>query len=101
MGTPKGMDTDHIDGNKLNNQKTNLRIATRTENARNQRPVRGGSSQYKGVGWHKAANKWRADIRINGELKYLGLFTDEIQAAKSYNEAATKYFGEFAQINKL
>jgi hypothetical protein len=96
---PKGMDVDHIDGNPLNNQRSNLRIATRTENQRNQRAVRGGSSQYKGVHIHRQTGKWEARIKVNRQGIYLGLHSSEIDAARAYDEAARKYFGEFAKTN--
>lgn len=91
--------TDHIDHNGLNNCRYNLREATHTQNVRNARPQNGRSSGYKGVSWFKAGGKWRADIRVNGKLIYLGLFTDEIKAAQEYDAAALKHFGEFANPN--
>ena len=59
------------------------------------------SSKYKGVCWHKKAQKWMAHIKLNGKLRYLGLFVQEQDAAEAYNEAATKLFGVFANLNIL
>lgn len=57
------------------------------------------SSQYKGVCWDKVSNAWRASIRLNGKLIHLGLFTSEIDAAKSYDKAAVEFFKAFANLN--
>ena len=97
---------DHINGNGLDNQKHNLRIATNQQNAWNmKKPVhRSGklmSSLYKGVSWNRQVKKWQAHIRANGKSKYLGLFVHEQEAAKAYNDAASQKFGNFARINNV
>ena len=91
---------DHRNGNGLNNQQYNLRNCTHAENIRNQKlQKRNKSSAYKGVYWNKKYKKWYAQIRVNGCLKRLGQSNDEIEAAKIYNIAAKRYFGEFARLN--
>lgn len=100
MVTPDDMDTDHINGDKLDNRKINLRICTRAENNRNKLPRKNSSSRFKGVFWREDRKKWRAVI-FNKKQIHLGMFTSEIDAAIAYNEAAIKYFGEFAKLNKL
>ena len=95
-GRQLGMQTDHRDGNGLNNTRANLRIATIAQNAQNRRPV--GASLYKGVCWHKREQKWLARIRINGKFIELGRFTNEKDAAAAYNTAAKNHFGEFAYV---
>jgi hypothetical protein len=82
------MQTDHIDGDGLNNQRHNLRSATDLQNACNQTRKRAGcASQFRGVTWHRRAEKWQAQIKIGGHLKYLGSFRDEFAAARAYDAA--------------
>lgn len=78
----------------------NLRISDKRKNAHNRRKNRNSSSQYKGVTWRKDCNKWTVHItNLNGKTISLGVYTDEIEAAKIYDTHATKLFGEHARIN--
>lgn len=90
--------TDHIDGNGLNNRRSNLRPATHAQNQFNA-GSRGGSSQYKGVSWNKHARKWCAGIDAAPIRMRLGYFTDEEEAARAYDAAALQLHGEFARLN--
>lgn len=90
---------DHKNNNGLDNRRSNLRPANHSKNGMNRAKIKNTSSQYKGVGWHKATGCWRAYIKINGKVKSLGYYKDEVKAAKAYDEAATKLFGEFALLN--
>lgn len=84
----------------IDNRRANLRICSGKENARNARLQRrlNKASRYKGVGWFKT--DWRAQIRIDGNLLYLGTFAAEVEAALAYDEAARKFFGDFAATNE-
>jgi len=98
---PPDMETDHRDGNGLNNQRSNLRVATTAQNQHNRRLQKEGTSHFKGVCWHRAANKWCARVTIEYQTIWLGLFQSEIEAAVAYNRAALELFGEYACVNKI
>lgn len=95
MNTPDGMETDHRDHDGLNNTRANLRNCTRSQNLRNHKTR--NSSGFKGIKMHQG--KWRADIYVDGKRIYLGSSSNAEDAAKLYDEAAKKYFGEFANLN--
>jgi len=99
LKAPKGMVVDHIDGNGLNNRKSNLRLCTASQNARNRRPNRVSSSKYKGVSLHKRDKKWDVQIICNGKRTRIGRFDNEIEAALAYDRKAEELFGEFAYLN--
>lgn len=84
---------DHINGIKTDNRLCNLRAANAKENSRNRGAT--GKSEYKGVGWHKPKSKWRACIRINGKHKFLGYYSEELDAAEAYNHAAKTIHKDF------
>jgi hypothetical protein len=92
---------DHINGDTLDNRKENLRICTNAENSRNSRKKQVGISKYKGVTKDKRVDKWVAQIMINRKNINLGSFKSEVDAAITYNTAAVKYHGEFAQLNDI
>ena len=92
---------DHVDGNVLNNQKENLRRATKAQNCQNQRKHSKNTSGYKGVHWNAHAKKWQALIMANYMREHLGYFKTKEQAALAYNEAALKYHGKFARLNEV
>lgn len=93
--TPLGLECDHIDRDKLNNQRSNLRNCTHAQNQMNTYSTR-NTSGYKGVHFRKDIKKWCARIKLNGVKKHLGVFEDIKEAAKAYDAAAVEYFGEFA-----
>jgi hypothetical protein len=72
---------DHIDNNPLNNRLDNLQLITHRENSSKDKK---GTSNYTGVSWNKQCKKWRSSILINGKTKYLGSYTNEIQASNAY-----------------
>jgi hypothetical protein len=100
MDAPDEMQVDHRDGNTLNNCRSNLRLASNSQNCCN-KDGRVGVSGYRGVTNHKASpNKpWYARIKVSGVYIDLGVFADKIEAAKAYDAAAIKYHGEFARLN--
>lgn len=93
-----GKHTDHIDGNGLDNQRSNLRVCTQQQNAFNQRAQR-GSSRFKGVHWFKRCRIWQANIRHEYRTIHLGYFKNEVDAAEAYDRAAKRLFGNFARLN--
>jgi hypothetical protein len=97
MKPPKGKTVDHIDGDRLNNQRYNLRICTHAENMRNRNSAT-GASRFKGVWLCKGS--WRARIGVDGRYIGLGSFASERKAAKAYDKAALELHGEFARTNK-
>ena len=99
MNTPEGMDTDHINRNKLDNRKENLRMSTRVQNSANKARQKNNKSGYKGVSWFKAGNLWTARVQEGGKLKYCGYFKDVLDAAHAYDAEAKKLFGDFALLN--
>jgi len=97
--TDSRIHVDHVDGNGLDNRRSNLRPATHSTNQRNAAKQRGRSSRYKGVCWSKKLGKWQASICLGTRQLHLGVFTDEKEAAEVYDSAALEYFGSFARLN--
>lgn len=93
-----GVLVDHIDGNPLNNTRSNLRLATPAQNAAHR--TRASRGQFIGT-YRTASGKWAACISPNGKTKYLGSFHDEESAAAAYNVAAAQFFGAFAGCNQI
>lgn len=103
MEAKKGQVVDHINGNKLDNRRKNLRLTDYFGNARNSsvRKKTTSNTAYKGIYWNKERNLWQAQICINYKRINLGRYEKERDAAMAYNKAAKKYFGQFASLNKL
>jgi hypothetical protein len=97
--TPIDMLTDHINGDKLDNRKVNLRPCTTAQNVQNRSNQSNNSSGFKGVSWSKKNNKWSAMININKKRTHLGYFKTAEEAAKVYDLAAIENYGEFANLN--
>lgn len=92
---------DHINLNKRDNRRSNLRLATRAENSRNRVPSRSNTTGFKGVTYRKKKKLYRARIRAFGLEIYLGSFKCPIDAAAAYDKAAIEYYGEFAMTNEM
>ena len=100
LKTPKGMCTDHINGNGLDIRKCNIRICSPRENCMNRKP-QGGTSKYKGVSLHSKGGKWKCRIKTKGKIYNLGHYDSEKEAARKYNEVASMMFGQFARLNMI
>ena len=104
LGLPSGkhFQVDHINGDPTDNRKCNLRVCERgAQNAINRPKQKNNTTGYKGVFLRKESGKYRAAIRVNQKLISLGQFDNPEDAALCYNEAALKYFGEFAFLNDI
>lgn len=99
MNAPENLEVDHINRNKLDNRKENLRLATTSQNHANKPKQSNNTSGYKGIHWRKNRNKWIATIQVNKNRKYLGCSSDIKEVVKIYNEAAKSYFGNYAYLN--
>jgi hypothetical protein len=97
MGAKKGQFIDHINGDTLDNRKSNLRFCTKAENTRNRAKSSTSTNKYKGV--CRSGKKFKAVIRVNGAQKTLGCFHKEEYAALVYDMAAIEYYGDFARPN--
>jgi len=86
---------DHIDGDRLNNTRSNLRGCTNAENLQNRGKPSNNTSGVKGVHWDKARSKWKAEIQAGGEKYYLGRFDILVDAKTAYKRAARKLHKEF------
>jgi hypothetical protein len=101
MQPPQGMVVDHVNHNRLDDTRANLKVCTQRENLRNSEKRRGTASRFRGLYFEKRTGKWCARIKFEGGYIYIGSFADEIEAARAHDRAAVAYFGEFARLNFL
>jgi hypothetical protein len=99
MCAQKGQEVDHINGNRLDNRRENLRLATRSQNAKNVGKKPSNKSGFKGVHKHGRNNSWVAQISVENKMIHLGSFKTPEEAALAYNAAAQRLHGEFANFN--
>ncbi len=99
MDFPKGKMVDHINRNRLDNRKCNLRVCTASENARNVVKRKNNTSGYKGVS--KSRQGWIAQSALKGRHIAIGWFKNKDDAALAYNDFAQENFGEFAVLNNV
>ena len=98
-GLDMSNDIDHKDRNPLNNQLSNLRAATRSQNCANSKKDLGATCEYRGVYFERRSGKYKAQINIDNKKRNLGRFRDPVQAAKKYDEVAFTAWGDFATLN--
>jgi hypothetical protein len=91
---------DHINGNRLDNTRANLRACTKAQNCLNRALQKNSKSGYRGVCLHKQSGKWQAGINFNGKAIYLGLFQTPEEASDAYKQAAIRLHGEFACFDR-
>ena len=101
MGFPEDIGIDHINHNTFDNRKSNLRIATTSQNAMNSIKRSNNTSGVTGVVWIKNRNNWKAEIKANDETIYLGIYDKFEDAVKARKEAEDKYFGEWSYDNSM
>lgn len=98
LSAPDGMDIDHANGNGLDNRRSNLRFATRSQNSANSNK-KGSTSRFRGVCWDKRRGNWHVAMRCNYRSVNIGNFASEEAAARAYDAKALELFGEFARLN--
>lgn len=101
MGFPTNIGIDHINHNILDNRKSNLRVATTSQNAMNRTKSSNNTSGVTGVVWVQNRNNWKSEIKINDEAIYLGSYDKFEDAVKVRKEAEEKYFGEYSYDNSM
>lgn len=89
---------DHVDNDPLNNRRSNLRLASVSQNTMNQKRSVRNTSGYKGVTWNKRCGKWQASIKRDGKNYHLGLYSDPKEAHEAYKQKAIELHGEFARF---
>lgn len=95
------MEIDHINHNRLDNRKINLRVCSKTQNTTYDSKAQGCSSIYHGVSFDRVRNKYKCQIWFNKKIVFSKRFETEIEAALQYNEIAKKYHGEYAKFNNI
>lgn len=97
--TAEGLDTDHINHDRLDNRRCNLRSCTTSENGANRAKQKNNTSGFIGVSWYKSKSKWRAQVGTNGTMKTVGAYHSAQEAAIARDKYAKQIFGEFAVLN--
>lgn len=113
LDAPAGIEVDHINHDRLDNRRCNLRLATRKQNMANSPLNKKNTSGYKGVTYspttvgnagrsrYRVSSPWMARIGYEGKRIFIGIYKTKEQAAKAYNDKAIELFGEFANLNKI
>lgn len=101
MNPPKNMQIDHSDNNRLNNQRSNLRICSESQNRMNAQLRKTSKSGYKGVSWTTEKQRWKVQLRKDGKNVVSKYFQDKHEAARYYNQKAIEFFGDYAWLNTI
>lgn len=94
---PTGMEVDHINGDTLDNRRSNVRVCSHAENCRNRKMSKANTSGLPGVSFHRATGKWQAQIKVNYRSISLGIFKTPNDAHTAFKRAAQKHFGKYAR----
>lgn len=94
------LDIDHINGDRLDNRRQNLRYASRSQNNANRHAIT-SSSGFKGVCWRPIPRRWKAYIKVNRKQIHLGYYSTPEEAAQAYNQAALQHYGAYAHLNEV
>jgi len=97
VNAPSNMLVDHINGDKLDNRKSNLRLCTMSQNKANSTQYSSNKSGYKGVYWHKHVKKWQSQIRYKGKIYHLGSFDTALEAHMAHKKKHQKLFKKFSK----
>lgn len=99
LGDPPDLHVDHINRNTLDNRRSNLRLATRSQNKANSGRYRNNTSGYKGVSWNRKTRRWYAKVGDGAKNRCIGHFETAEEAARAYDRVARERYGEFASLN--
>jgi len=99
MGAIQGQEVDHINMNTLDNRRENLRLCTSSQNKGNAKRRTDNTSGFRGVSFYRRDGNWTAQLVVRGQYLYLGRHATATEAARAYDKAARKHFGEFARLN--
>lgn len=100
LNAPKGMEVDHINGNRTDNRKSNLRLCTSTQNNWNMRLRKDNTTGYKGLRWRADVKSWRVNVKKDGKEIQVGYFKDKKEAIRARDTAAKELYGEFYNAGK-
>ena len=101
LNPEKSDDVDHVNGDGLDNQRSNIRVCSRQQNLENQRLRSDNTSGFKGVSLCNKNRAWRATVNLNGKQVHVGCYPTKEAAAQAYNHKAIELFGQFARSNAI